>query len=120
MFIDPKLQPPNPDRRIYIRRHGDGFRVTVEPHPFISDDMQGLDRRCDSIGAARAWAHGTEQRKGWPVVDESGVGPTPPRPAVKRARPAKEDCGGCGHWSCDPCVAALTRASFSQARQRRK
>lgn len=52
-------------RTIFIRRHGDGFMVTVEPHP----SGHSLNRRFADHGAAQRWARGSEKRKGWPVQD---------------------------------------------------
>ena len=63
------------ERHIYVRRHGDGFTVSVEPHP-VGDS---LNRRCGTYAAAMAWARGTHERKGWQIINEAEAAQAFPR-----------------------------------------
>lgn len=75
---------PAKDRAIFIRRHGDGFTVTVEPHPEGKAGYQSRNRRMDTHRAADAYATFLRKGTGWALVDETqggaGVVSDPRRP----------------------------------------
>jgi hypothetical protein len=56
-------------RTIFIRRRGDLCIVSVEPHPDIRG-FHGYNRALASRMAAASYAQATQDKKGWPIVDE--------------------------------------------------
>src|SRR5947207_3332152 len=61
-------------RTIHLRRHGDGYKVLVEPHPAITGNKPSLNRRLDTYPQAMAYALGLQGARGYPIADEARGG----------------------------------------------